>query len=396
MYPDTIISSSCYSPVSAASQLLTKSSISFQAMSSLASMAPFSNNGTSPANRGIHPSYQNYVSQQQAAAERSSPTASEISPLSPTYTLHSPPIEHVRRREVRSNANLLHHRWETLDSHARTEVTYLAYTPGTHAEATPRSAPSLITTFPPERPRSSVTPGTRWPMPSPSTTRFNQYHSYSSPATTFSPIGNNSNESWEASPQRSRSQSYMTSPTSYAPPWLDSAPEVHQEGSRGYSAWSAPEVMQSPQPAQSSDRRESEAMGGFTSPSEFALFAEATSSLNIVAIKSSPWSRGVRPSSRPLPTQSRLEAPLPPIPRSHSSPAPDTRSIGRQRSQSQLLTEALVGWDQDEGHQGSEISDDELPDYAQSQAEAHAHQRREAARRAQELEQRWSSARRRW
>ena len=35
--------------------------------------------------------------------------------------------------------------------------------------------------------------------------------------------------------------------------------------------------------------------------------------------------------------------------------------------------------------------DDELPDYAQSQAEAQAERRAEAARRAQELQQRWLS-----
>lgn len=40
-------------------------------------------------------------------------------------------------------------------------------------------------------------------------------------------------------------------------------------------------------------------------------------------------------------------------------------------------------------------NDDDLPDYVQSQAEASARQRREAARRAQELDAAWSRARRR-
>jgi hypothetical protein len=40
-------------------------------------------------------------------------------------------------------------------------------------------------------------------------------------------------------------------------------------------------------------------------------------------------------------------------------------------------------------------NDDDLPDYAQSQAEASARQRRAAARRAQELDEAWSRARRR-
>jgi hypothetical protein len=37
--------------------------------------------------------------------------------------------------------------------------------------------------------------------------------------------------------------------------------------------------------------------------------------------------------------------------------------------------------------------EDELPDYAQSQAEMHARKRREAAARAKELEDRWNHAR---
>ncbi|KAK3706115.1 hypothetical protein LTR37_012942 [Vermiconidia calcicola] len=49
---------------------------------------------------------------------------------------------------------------------------------------------------------------------------------------------------------------------------------------------------------------------------------------------------------------------------------------------------------------GDEISDvspedehdDELPDYAESQAQAQAHQRVEAARRAQELQNRWQQS----
>jgi hypothetical protein len=40
-----------------------------------------------------------------------------------------------------------------------------------------------------------------------------------------------------------------------------------------------------------------------------------------------------------------------------------------------------------------EPDDDELPDYAQSQAEMNARRRREAAERARELEARWTSSR---
>jgi len=52
----------------------------------------------------------------------------------------------------------------------------------------------------------------------------------------------------------------------------------------------------------------------------------------------------------------------------------------------------LSGWS-DEFDGGED--DDDLPDYAQSQAEASARQRREAARRAAELDEAWSRARRR-
>jgi hypothetical protein len=177
----------------------------------------------------------------------------------------------------------------------------------------------------------------------------------------------------------------MSSPTDYSG---QQPAELYPQEGRGYSASSAPGAMQSPITSASSYRRESEAMD----PSEFALFVEATSSLNINATSSSSslWSRAP---TRPSVTPNRLAAPLPPLPRSHSSPAPHTRFPSRQPSRAQLLADAITGWDGDESSQGSQ--EDELPDYAQSQAEAHARQRREAARRAQELDLMWSNSRRR-
>jgi hypothetical protein len=59
-----------------------------------------------------------------------------------------------------------------------------------------------------------------------------------------------------------------------------------------------------------------------------------------------------------------------------------------------MLAEALVGLGIDDGVD-SERSDDELPNYEQSQAEVAAKKRREAAARARELEEGWSRARRR-
>lgn len=45
------------------------------------------------------------------------------------------------------------------------------------------------------------------------------------------------------------------------------------------------------------------------------------------------------------------------------------------------------------GLEEDRVSDEELPDYAQSQAEAHAKRRQEALARASELEARWRSTR---
>jgi hypothetical protein len=55
----------------------------------------------------------------------------------------------------------------------------------------------------------------------------------------------------------------------------------------------------------------------------------------------------------------------------------------------QRLAEALADSDEDE----TRGSDEELPDYTTSQAEASARQRNEAARRARELEERWMRGR---
>jgi hypothetical protein len=387
--PGTIISSTSSPYSTVANQILAQSSLLLQAVGAPPCMAA-SQDWSSREERRRHPFHQHTQTQtrQPTASQRSSPT---ISPLSPTYVLRSPPTEHVRRRDSGSDFNTLRYRQADADFSPVTQQTYIPYTPNYPTEPAARSAPSLVTSFLPERPRSSLLPTTVWSAASPA--RFNQYHSYSNPVTLFSPVGSNPYDSWQDSPGRSRSQTYMASPASYnGPRWTDPLPEFYQQEGRGYSASSAPGALQSPVSAnRAGPRRESEAADGFTSPSEFALFAEATSSLNIDASPYLPWSRA----SRPSPSQSRLAAPLPPLPRSHSSPASSNRFPVRQPSRTQLLAEAMVGLEREDSAPGSQSSDDELPDYAQSQAEAHARQRREAARRAQELEQSWSNARRR-
>jgi hypothetical protein len=57
-----------------------------------------------------------------------------------------------------------------------------------------------------------------------------------------------------------------------------------------------------------------------------------------------------------------------------------------------MLAEALTGLDIQ--RESSEDDDDELPNYEQSQAEVAARKRREAARRARELDEAWSRSRR--
>jgi hypothetical protein len=62
-----------------------------------------------------------------------------------------------------------------------------------------------------------------------------------------------------------------------------------------------------------------------------------------------------------------------------------------RRHDEQLLAEAITGLDIE---RGSSDDDEELPNYEQSQAEVAARKRREAARRAQELDEAWSRSRR--
>jgi hypothetical protein len=352
-------------------------------------------------------------------------SVSEHSPISPlqsgygTNVITSSGSQHFRRKPTRLSAGSLSSIEERQHLQPpEQQQTYIAYSPPALA---PRSAPSIQTSFSNVAPIAPVE-SPAWPYPI-------QHREYLQPQyTNFSPVSSNPYDSWEyhSSPQRLRANtSYMTSPTSYAnyPP-----PDVFEptsESGRGWSGSSAPAAMQSPVAptraqgiplrvstrAESNFRRQSEAVDEFTSPSEFALFVEATSSLSINAIAPSNWS-SPHAYPAPPPPPSRLLAPLPPLPhqqmRSHSSPAPFNRQVIRQPSRSQLIAEALVGLDHedrmraeagilglDEDDLTPDENDDDLPDYAQSQAEASARQRREASRRAQELDAAWSRARRR-
>lgn len=350
--------------------------------------------------------------------QRSVSEHSPISPLQSGYgSTASPGSPHFRRKPTRSSVGSLSSIEERqLLQPPEQQQTYATYSP---SGAAPRSAPSIQTSFPAHR----VPESPAWPYPI-------QHREYFQPQyTNYSPVSSNPCDSWEyqSSPQRPRANtsSYMTSPTSYSSYPPPDAFDSEAESGRGWSGSSAPAAMQSPvaptraEPlplrvsttrAGSNFRRQSEAVDEFTSPSDFALFVEATSSLSINAIAPSNWSSPrVYP---PPPPPSRLLAPLPPLPyqqmRSHSSPATTNRQVTRQPSRSQLIAEALTGLDHedrmraeagihglDEDDLTPDENDDDLPDYVQSQAEASARQRREAARRAQELDAAWSRARRR-
>jgi hypothetical protein len=388
--------------MSYAQHILVQSSLLLQNFSPSACMASPGRNWPSPAEQRRHAYSQpselrEYAEPPPSALRNMTRSMSEISPISPSYettgrTLRFSPSDNPRRRDTRFNNNPYYQRQLEPEPHIYANQTYEPYRAG----AAPRSTPSLVTSFP-EQPQPSTMRSTpTWPLAAPSPSRFNQYHSYSNPVTTFSPISNNPYDPWQETSQRARSHTYMASPTAYSyQQQPESARESAQQDLRGYSASSAPGAMQSPlgpnTSGPSSQRRESEAVDEFTSPTEFALFVEATSSLNINATSSSLWTLDQRPG----PTATRLAAPLPPLPRSRSTPASATRQAMREPSRSQLLAEAFVGLDGEGSRPGSPNEYDELPDYAQSQAEAAALQRREAARRAQELDQLWSSARRR-
>jgi len=231
--------------------------------------------------------------------------------------------------------------------------------------------------------------------------------------------------------QVSSQQTFMTSPTSYAGSTrFQSATRPHTSSrtSRPFHSTYPPAAR--PITIQREDEDE------FTSPTDFALFAEATSSLDITplpspnpALNNNSWSTSAQEqqfysyasppvdtsyispmpsypysSHRPTVSASRLAAPLPPIPHNRSSstnspalalaPPPPGGQMRRQQSRSQMLAEALTGLGLEDSRVGSSDEDDELPNYEQSQAEVAARKRREAAARARELEEGWNRARR--
>jgi hypothetical protein len=411
-------------------------------------------------------------------------TTSALSPTSPTFedtnatanlvSLSPLSPEHVRPRPTRLSALI---RYRSNDPAAPVNAsdpqqTYVAYSPNFQPTSAPRSAPSVVTSFPSNLAHTAS-----------NATELSASPDYPTPysAPTFPPCTQNSGDTWEDAILGNPSYSnrvpatFTQSPTTYFssshPPQPNPVPTTAAEpdsassNTREFSTSSVPSAMQTPNATQGtrqtqpSNRQNTEGGGdGFTSPSEFALFVEATSSLSIVpgeprssgsstrSSRSLNTSRNTR--QRPSLTSTRIEAPLPPLPqsqiraasyssystprpciaatapapipatsqsltlpnvpqpfclqRSASQPPPQTHipntsypyvppqtSTQGPISRSQMMADAILGFDDE----AERPDDDELPDYATSQAEASQRARWEAARRAQELDEAWRRGR---
>ena len=133
----------------------------------------------------------------------------------------------------------------------------------------------------------------------------------------------------------------------------------------------------------------------FDDASQFHLFVEATSGLPDDAGTSPASPPGAAPTLFARPATAvpppaphpYYQHPPPPLPQiqtpQYGAPAPPLPRSSSQRFAAEL--EQLEG--------DEELPDEELPDYAQSQAEFNARRRTEAARRAAELERSWARAR---
>ncbi|KAF2668509.1 hypothetical protein BT63DRAFT_278989 [Microthyrium microscopicum] len=291
----------------------------------------------------------------------------------------------------------------------------------------------------------------------------------------FSPISDNP---WVPAKQHQRPHTALPTQTTFD---QDQISIPRSQPTRGLSNSSAPAASVSTASRMADSNSNPEADAEFTSPSEFALFAEATSSLGILPSEPTPFAMQPRRASPPMrpqpyhyasqyalpaprpqsyappplqaplpsfaappfappnfsqthsfpmsqpysvpgsdaPGQAQpsyhyhqhihLAAPIPPANRSRSVPPTTATQHLHQRtpsaalpalpatmpplpirelSRQQMIAEALTGLDD-----GGPGSDDELPDYATSQAEANAVQRQAAAQRARELEEGWRRGR---
>jgi len=331
--------------------------------------------------------------------------------------LQSPPASHIRRRPTRLSSLIRRHHTtsDTYTASAEPKPQYVAYTPNPSAPSL-RSAPSAVTSFPVAEARGTTFQDTQ----SPSTASPVLYDSpQSEPVSTTTPYRSTTADPWQSAippnrgPFPTTDPDWTTSPVSFVSPLSPQPSTARAEAFRGFTSSTYPgqmarSVSNPPEP----QRRDSEtAADTFESPLDFALFAEATSSLSIGGMSDAPFVRRPTPTGRVTP--SRLDAPLPPVPQQDAlraappsmSALPQTRAqslpprqaepqvLTVRSSRTQLAAEALLGLNVNDPEDlaGSE---DELPDYAQSQLEANARQRWEATQRARELDEAWRRGRR--
>lgn len=369
---------------------------------------------------------ESHQSQKQVKARTTAPeilrcwsaVESPISPVRSAYPsgntaqLQSPPTGRIKRRRTRLSSLIRRQRpeYDGNSANSTTNQQYIAYSPQAHPPL-PGSAPSVVTAvteeptpgLPPTHPYASVSPslyGSPKSDPTSTTTLYKNlargpwegltsgssksFHSMG-PAFSYSPV------SYVASAKT------PTSPTNVAPT------------KRLTSSSDPGAVQRSVSTTAVSARRDSETGSDtFVSPLDFALFAEAMSSLSIGDIGAGPVEHSTIAAQQASPPRVGASQPasgrgsVPSLPALSTSPSPQRSSslppcqaqqstVRPSPSRTQLASEALIGVggvDEDGG------SEDELPDYSQSQREANARHRWEATKRARELDEAWRRGRR--
>ncbi|KAF2758040.1 hypothetical protein EJ05DRAFT_375265 [Pseudovirgaria hyperparasitica] len=293
--------------------------------------------------------------------------------------------------------------------------------PNYQTEAQPiRSAPPTVTTYQQAQRSHSQPPGSRavsnqYPSPISSFDRPDG-EMYGQASHASEPWANN----WSIRPASTyppphASQHYDERPHSYYAGQSHShyqphASYTHQEPYHTYQSQSQlqPQLEISPQPSQMHRESVDE---GFDDPTESAMFAEALSGFSgpstpftLQSPQSPPAHTAylshtslLPPASRPPPIrtqtanlqQTTSNVYLQP---SSSYSYSSNVSFNDNRSPNHAMNLAILSISGDEEDRPP---DEELPNYAQSQAEEAARRRYEAASRAAELEQRWAAGRRR-
>ncbi|KAF2455770.1 hypothetical protein BDY21DRAFT_395018 [Lineolata rhizophorae] len=364
---------------------------------------------------------------------------------------------HKKRRPVRLRSLIGRRDDDSPMEHVDGDVpsnSYSAYSPSHSAPATMTSYPAMTTTTRSiSKPQETFRDTMGGSNPSAYYARERSHGTYlSAPRTSLHTSRSvreapSSRQSDWSSPGRSlhQSNSVRESPSSRHADWdayLQPPSSQHNAYHQQSQSHSYPTTAQHERAASSStSRAKSSQWEPFDDAAEFNLFAEATAGLSALsplspetpsraqtfppptapsrALSSSALPRWPTAPPQPAPSGAlRPDAPHPPPHHQHQQAAHQPRAPSRSqppptssssslsasvaappapqaqlsRTPSQMFAEAIQGV----GPAADIIppDDDELPNYAQSQMEASAQRRREAARRAAELEERWAAARR--